>query len=44
MGYGYSNIENFFAMIMMRCSGIEVPPVGRLYPGKIFILYPDNLI
>jgi transposase len=37
MGYGYSNMKNFFAMIMMRCSEITIPLVGRLYDGQIFV-------
>ena len=31
MAYGFRNLDNLFAMVMLRCSGLEVPLPGRLF-------------
>lgn len=31
MAYGFRNLDNLFAMVMLRCSGLEVPLPGRPY-------------
>ena len=30
MAYGFRNIDNLFSMVMLKCSGLEVPLPGRL--------------
>lgn len=29
MAYGFRSLDNLFAMVMLRCSGLEVPLPGR---------------
>lgn len=29
MAYGFRNLGNLFAMVMLRCSGLKVPLPGR---------------
>ena len=30
MAYGFRNIDNLFSMVMLKCSGLEMPLPGRL--------------